>query len=73
LSGNKLQITVVGCTDAKNLNLQWTEHEVPGTTYGLSNSGWMGMELFKAYIFLLMFVQIDQSSYFLMDTAPTII
>jgi len=63
-SGNKAQITVVGCInasgqaippfivfDAKNFNLQWTEHEVPGTTYGLSDSGWMDMELFKAWFY----------------------
>ena len=60
-SGSKAQITVVGCInvsgqaippfivfDTKNLNLQWTENEVPGTTYGLSDSGWMDMELFKS-------------------------
>ena len=59
-TGNKSQITIVGCInatgqalplfivfDAKNLNIQWTEGEVPGTTYGLSNSGWMDNILFK--------------------------
>ena len=64
LFGNKAQITVVGCInapgqaippfivfDAKILNLQWTENEVPGTTYGLSDSGWMDMELFKSWFF----------------------
>jgi len=55
-SGNKAQVTVVGCIgqaippfvvfDAKNL---WTEKEVPGTTYGWSDSGWMDMELFKQW------------------------
>ena len=61
-SGNKAQVTVIGCInasgqaippfvvfDAKNLNLLWTEKEVPGTTYGLSDSGWMDMELFKQW------------------------
>ena len=51
-TGNKLQITIVRCInatgqalspfivfDAKYLNIQWTDGEVPGTTYGLSNSG----------------------------------
>jgi len=73
LSRNKAQITVIGCINAsgqavppfivfiaKNLKLQWTENEVPGTTYGLSDSGLRDM-------------QIDQSSYFLMDTAFTTI
>jgi len=56
---NKSQITVVGCInatgqalppfvvfDAKNLNIQWTTGEVPGTTYGLSESGWMDNIIF---------------------------
>ena len=51
-TGNKSQITIVRCInangqalppfivfDAKYLNIQWTDGEVPGTTYGLSNSG----------------------------------
>ena len=59
-TANKSQITVVGCInatgqalppfvvfDAKNLNIQWTTGEVPGTTYGLSESGWMDNILFK--------------------------
>ena len=59
---NKSQITVIGCInatgqalppfivfDAKNLNLQWTTGEVPGTTYGLSESGWMDNILFKEW------------------------
>ena len=50
-SVNKSQITVVGCInatgtalppfvifDAKNLKMEWTKGEVPGTTYGLSES-----------------------------------
>ena len=61
-TGNKSQITVVGCInatgqalppfivfDAKKLNLQWTTGEVPGTTYGLSESGWMDNILFKEW------------------------
>ena len=62
-SGNKSQITIVGCInaigqvlppfvifDAKNLKLEWAEGEVPGTTYGLSDSGWMEMHLFKHWL-----------------------
>ena len=61
-TGNKSQITIVGCInatgqalppfivfDAKNPNIQWTDGEVPGTTYGLSNSGWMDNILFKEW------------------------
>ena len=59
-SGNKSQITIVGCInaigqtmppltiyDAKNLNMEWTKEEVPGTTYALSDNGRIDMELFK--------------------------
>ena len=61
-SGNKSQITIVGCInaigqamppfiiyDTKNLNMNWTKEEVPGTTYGLSDNGWIDMELFKQW------------------------
>ena len=61
-SGNKSQVTVVGCVnaagsalppfvifDAKSLNMEWTDGEVPGTTYGLSSRGWIDMELFKGW------------------------
>ena len=37
--------------DAKNLNMEWTKGEVPGTTYGLSDSGWIDSELFKQWFF----------------------
>ena len=59
---NKSQITVVGrinaigqalppfiVFDAKNLNIQWTKGEVTGTTYGLSDSGWMDNILFREW------------------------
>ena len=59
-SGNKSQVTVVACVnevgqclppfiifDVKNLNLDWTKGEVPGTMYGLSYSSWIDMVLFK--------------------------
>ena len=61
-SGNKSQVTAVACVDAagsamppyiifdaKILNLDWTEGEIPGTTYGLSSNGWIDMELFKLW------------------------
>ena len=60
--GKKSQITIVRCVNAtgqalppfivfgaKNLNIQWTEGEVPGTTYGLSDIGWMDNILFKEW------------------------
>ena len=62
-SGNKSQITVIGCVnaggshmppfvifDAKNLNHAWTTGEVPGTTYGTSQKGWVDTELFKGWL-----------------------
>jgi len=63
-SGNKSQIMLVACInaigqtmppfiifDAKNLNMEWTRGEVPGTTYGLRDSGWIDTELFKQWFF----------------------
>ena len=62
-SGNKSQITVLGCAnatgqamppfiifDAKQLNILWTKGEVPGTRYGLSKNGWTDQELFKGWL-----------------------
>ena len=62
-SGNKSQITVVGCVsasghaippfvifDAKSLNKEWTKGEVPGTTYGMSSKGWVDTELFQGWL-----------------------
>ena len=59
-SGNKSQITVIGCVsasghaippfvifDSKSLNKEWTKGEVNGTTYGMSNKGWVDSELFR--------------------------
>ena len=53
-SGRKGQVTIVACGnaagqvippmvifDAKNLNHAWTDKEVPGTKYGLSDKGWI--------------------------------
>ncbi len=55
-----VQITVIGCVsatgqaippfvifDAKCLNMDWRKGEIPGTTYGLSDKGWVDTELFK--------------------------
>jgi len=30
--------------------MEWTTGEVPGTTYGLSDTGWMDMQLFKEWL-----------------------
>ena len=59
-SGNKKQITVLGCVNAsgyaipplvifarKSLNPLLTVNEVPGTMYGLSDTGWMDSEIFS--------------------------
>ena len=37
--------------NAKNLNLDWTKEEVPGTMYGLSENRWIDMVLFKEWFF----------------------
>ena len=62
-SGSKSQITVLGCCngtgqavppfiifDAKQLNHLWTHGEVPGTRYGLSDSGWTDRGLFHGWL-----------------------
>ena len=61
--GNKNQVIVVACVNAaesvsppyvifndKNLNMDWTEGEIPETTYGLSSNGWKDMELFRLWV-----------------------
>ena len=61
-SGDKTQITVVGCVsaagyclppmviwDRKTLAPSLTVGEVPGTVYGLSPKGWMDQELFDLW------------------------
>ena len=58
-SGNKSQITVVGCGSAtgqaippfiifaaKQLNEPWTRDEVSGSRFAVSDSGWIDQELF---------------------------
>lgn len=61
-SGNKTQITVLGCASAagqvippmvvfagKTFNHVLSEGEVPDTFYGISDSGWMDQELFASW------------------------
>ena len=61
-SGDKAQITVVGCVNAaglclppmviwdrKTLSLELCEGEIPGTVYGLSDRGWIDQELFDMW------------------------
>ena len=61
-SGDKSQVTVVGCVsaagfciapmviwDRKTLAPELTIGEVPGTIYGLSSRGWMDQELFDIW------------------------
>ena len=56
-SGNKNQATVIACVsasgecillfiifDAKRLNLDWRKDEVVGTSYALSDNGWVDCE-----------------------------
>jgi len=60
-SGNKSQVTIIAYVsaagqvippfvifDAKMLNHDWTVGEVPGTRYGLSDTGWVDTYLFKS-------------------------
>ena len=62
-SGNKSQITVIGCVsaighaippfvifDSKSLNMEWRKGEIPGTSYGLSDKGWVDTELFRGWL-----------------------
>lgn len=65
-SGNKSQITILGCCSAtgqalppfiifqaKQLNYQWTRGEIPGTRYGVSDRGWTDRDLFRGPLLLL--------------------
>ena len=62
-AGIKGQITVLGCCsgtgqalppfiifDAKQLNYEWTRGEVPGSRYGLSDTGWTNKGLFHGWL-----------------------
>ena len=61
-SGNKSQITIVGCVNAagycippmviygrKTLNAALVENEIPGTIYGLSSKDWIDQDLFDQW------------------------
>lgn len=61
-SGDKSQITVIGCINAaghcippmiiwdrKTLHADMTKGELPGTIYGLSSKGWVDQELFQIW------------------------
>ena len=62
-TGNKAQITVVGCVNdmgnaippmgiysAKNFNTDWYKYDVPGSAYALSPKGWIDHEHFKHWL-----------------------
>ena len=74
LSGDKTQVTIVGCVsaasycippmviwDRKTLHPDMTVGEVPGTLYELSSNAWMDMELFHIWF----------TSHFLKYAPPT--
>ena len=61
-TGDKTQITVVACSNAagytippmvifkgQKFNHEWSAGEVPGTLYGMSESGWIDQELFSLW------------------------
>ena len=94
-SSNKMQTTVLGRVSAtgqvippmvvfsgKNFNHTLSEGEVPGTFYGMSDSGWMDQELFAFWFschFLkhavssrpLMLILDGHSSHFTLDVVQT--
>ena len=62
-SGTKAQITVLGCGSAtgqiippfiifaaKQINPLWTKNEVSGSSYAVSDKGWVDQELFKFWL-----------------------
>ena len=62
-SGQKAQITVIGCSSAtgqtlppfiiyaaKQLNYLWTQDEVSGTRYGVCDKGWVDQGLFYLWL-----------------------
>ena len=62
-TGNKAQITVVGCINtvgnaippmviyaAKSFNADWCKCDIPGTAYALSSKGWIDKELFMHWL-----------------------
>jgi len=46
--------------DAKNLNMEWTKEEVSGTTYRLSDNGWIDMELLSSGSIVTLCVMLEQ-------------
>ena len=49
-NSSKAQVTVLACSCAPGYALpELTKGEVPGTLYGLSETGWMNRELFSAW------------------------
>ena len=79
---SKVQVTVLACTNAAGIVIPpmvvmkkrpITEHicegEVPGTAYGLSDSGWMNRELFSTWFseHFLQYVHRDRPILLLMD------
>ena len=83
-SSDKAQITILACAsvagycippmvifDRKSLNPDWAIREVPGTFYGLSDSGWIDTELLEEWFkttFYAMHHLPDHSSSFWMVT-----
>jgi len=62
-TGRKGQITVVACVsaagqvlpptvlfDAKKVSHAWTIGEIPGTSYGCSDKGWINTDLFESWV-----------------------
>ena len=62
-SGQKGQITVIGCANAtghtippliifaaKQLNPNWMKDELPGTSYAVSDNGWIDQDLFHFWL-----------------------
>lgn len=61
--GKKGQVTMVACAnavghaippmivfDAKNLKHSWTNNEVPGSKYGVSDKGWINTDVFGGWL-----------------------
>ena len=86
-SSERSQITVLSCCNAggyalpplvifdrKTLKLDLTHGEVPGTMYGLSDSGWMDAEIFSGGLlatFWFMLLLLDHCFFSWMDTLVT--
>ena len=77
-SGNKSQITIIGCVNAagycippmviygrKTISAALVENEIPGTIYGLSSKGWIDQELFDQWF--------DHFLYYAPSTRPVLL